>query len=103
MTKRLMANKRKALGAVPRKRLGKLSQHLDLQVSDDGEEQDHIDLASLLDRFEHTTIVVRYGDDPLLRELYREPDWQWVDAKSRTQANNVREEVWIVRNGSQGE
>jgi site-specific DNA-adenine methylase len=60
-------------------------------------EQDHRDLAALLSRFEHSTVVVRYGDDPLLRSLYRiEEGWHWIDASSRTQANKVRGEVWIT-------
>lgn len=61
-------------------------------------EQDHRDLAELLQRFEQTAIVVRYGDDPLLRELYPAREWYWIDAESRTQANKVRGEVWITKN-----
>lgn len=60
-------------------------------------EADHRDLAALLGRFEHTAIVIRYGDAPLLRELYPAESWHWIEAASRTQANKVREEVWITR------
>lgn len=60
-------------------------------------EQDHRDLAELLRRFEKTVIVVRYGDDPLIRELYPKSSWTWVGAESRTQANKMQGEVWITR------
>lgn len=59
--------------------------------------QDHHDLARGLQRFQHAAIVVRYGDDPLIRELYPETEWQWITAESRTQANAVRGEVWICK------
>lgn len=61
-------------------------------------DQDHRDLAELLDRFNETAVVIRYGDAPLLRELYPDGRWCWISATSRTQANNVRGEVWITRN-----
>ena len=60
------------------------------------DEQAHRDLAELLQRFEHTAVVLRYGDDELLRELYPADRWQWIEATSRTQSNAVRGEVWIV-------
>jgi site-specific DNA-adenine methylase len=59
-------------------------------------EQDHRDLFTLLDRFTSTTVVVRYGDDPIIRELYK--DWTIIDAASRTQANKDCKEIWITRN-----
>lgn len=59
-------------------------------------EQDHRDLAKEHHRFEKTTVVVRYGDDPLIRELYPEDRWTWIEAESRTQANTTRGEVWIT-------
>jgi site-specific DNA-adenine methylase len=58
--------------------------------------RDHRYLAALLHRFEQTTVVIRYGDDPLIRELYQQPRWTWIDAASRTQSNAVRSEVWIT-------
>ena len=61
-------------------------------------EQDHRDLCDQLGLFLSATIVVRYGDDPLLREIYTEPEWTWIETESRTQANKVRGEVWIVKN-----
>jgi site-specific DNA-adenine methylase len=59
-------------------------------------EQDHRDLARMLGRFEHTTVVVRYGDDPLIRELYA--GWNITERLSRTQTNAVKGELWITRN-----
>ncbi len=62
-------------------------------------ESDHIENARLLQRFEKTTVVVRYGDDPLIRDLYKESDgWLWIDTTSRTQSNKVRGEVLICKN-----
>jgi hypothetical protein len=61
-------------------------------------EQDHRDLAELVQRFENATIVIRYDDDPLLRDLYPESSWRWIDAVSRTQSNGMIKEVWITRN-----
>lgn len=57
-------------------------------------EQDHCDLAVLLSRFQLTTVVVRYGDAPLIRELYR--DWRIIEASSRDQCNAVKGELWIT-------
>lgn len=59
---------------------------------------DHSVLAFCLDRFEQATVVLRYGDAPLIRDLYPADRWTWTQASSRTQANKVREEVWITRN-----
>lgn len=57
-------------------------------------EQDHRDLASLLNRFDDTTVVIRYGDAPLVRELYS--GWEIIEASSRTQSNKITGELWIV-------
>ena len=58
------------------------------------EQADHRDLRDQLARFEATKVVVRYGDDPLIRTLYR--DWQIVEASSRDQCNATKGEVWIT-------
>lgn len=57
-------------------------------------EQDHRDLAIQLARFKETTVVVRYGDAPLIRELYA--DWKIIEASSRDQCNAVKGELWIT-------
>ncbi len=56
-------------------------------------EEDHVDLAAALHRFQHTTVVVRYGDDPLIRDLYR--DWEIIKASSKTQSGGSTPEIWL--------
>jgi len=56
--------------------------------------EEHRRLASDLHRFEYATVVVRYGDHPVIRELYE--DWQVIEAASRTQSNAVKGEVWCL-------
>ena len=57
-------------------------------------EQDHCDLALYLQRFHKTTVVVRYGDSPLVRDLYE--GWTIIEAASRDQCNAVKGEIWIT-------
>lgn len=57
-------------------------------------EQDHRELQLLLSRFDEATVVVRYGDSPLIRSLYAR--WNIIEAKSRTQANSDCSEIWIT-------
>jgi len=54
-------------------------------------EKDHRDLRELLSRFEKTTVVVRYGDHPLIRELYQ--GWNIIEASSRDQCNAIKGEL----------
>ena len=58
-------------------------------------EHDHRDLAEALNRFALTTVVIRYGDDPLIRSLYG--GWQIIEASSRDQCNAIKGEIWIVK------
>lgn len=60
-------------------------------------EQQQRDLADELGGFEQARIVVRYGDHPLIRALYKAPQWTWHEQTSRTQGNNGKAEVLIVR------
>lgn len=62
-------------------------------------ESDHRDLAILLRRFTSTTVVVRYGDEPLVRELYS--DWKIVRGESRNQANRPNRELWLINQHSE--
>ena len=55
---------------------------------------DHAVLAQMLERFDHTTVVVRYGDHPFIRELYQ--GWNIIEAESRDQCNAVKGELWIT-------
>lgn len=59
-------------------------------------EQDHCDLHDLLERFTQTSIVVRYGDTQFIRDLY--DDWEIIEAESATQTNEVKGELWIIKN-----
>lgn len=58
----------------------------------------HRKLTELLASFERSRIVVRFGDHPLIRELYPETVWAWNLLKSRTQANKEKAEVLLTRN-----
>lgn len=60
--------------------------------------QDHYDLAAMLGRFQHATVVIRYDDAPLIRKLYPEDSWDWTAAETRTQSNGSIAEAWITRN-----
>lgn len=78
--------------------------YVDAPWPDDGDgyrhkftEQDQRDLASGLRQFEYMRIVVRYGDHPLIRELYPEDEWTWKPLTSRTQGNNAKAEALIMR------
>lgn len=53
-------------------------------------------LAYLLGQYRQATIVVRYGDHPLIRELYPEDRWEIHETTSRTQANKAKAELLIV-------
>lgn len=55
---------------------------------------DHLDLFELLARFQQATVVVRYGDDPLIRKIYA--PWKIIDASSRDQCNKIKGEIWIT-------
>lgn len=58
-------------------------------------EKDHRELYAMLTRFAHARIVLRYGDSPLIRELYEH--WNITEATSRDQCNAVKGEIWITR------
>ncbi len=53
-------------------------------------------LAEALARFERTRVVVRYGDHPLIREMYQPPRWTWLEQQGRNQHNGALAEVLIV-------
>ncbi len=55
-------------------------------------QSDHRDLRDMLARFELVTIVVRYDDHPLIRDLYS--GWEIIEASSRTQNNKAIGEIW---------
>lgn len=53
-------------------------------------------LAESLGRFAKARVVVRYGDHPLIRQLYPEARWRWVKQSSTNQQGNDVSEVLIV-------
>lgn len=55
-------------------------------------------LASALAAFQTCRVVVRFGDHPLIRELYPESAWKWNRFESRTAVNKAKAEVLLVRN-----
>lgn len=65
-------------------------------------EADHIELCNQLNRFEHTTVVLRYGDHPFIRELYEGDRWRIIDAQSRDQCNVNKPEIWITNKPEDG-
>lgn len=60
---------------------------------------DHRMLAERLAGYRNARIVVRYGDHPLIRELYPEDQgWTWHLMDGRNQGNNAVREALIARN-----
>lgn len=57
-------------------------------------------LSKVLAAYQHTRIVIRYGDHPLIRELYPETHWTWHMQDSRDQNNSAVREVLIVNRGA---
>lgn len=57
-------------------------------------EADHVELAALVKRFQFTTVVMRYGDAPLIHELY--DGWRFITSSSRDQCNAIKNELWIM-------
>ncbi|MGH7130999.1 MAG: hypothetical protein ACREJO_03535 [Phycisphaerales bacterium] len=57
-------------------------------------------LAKVLTGFTTARVVVRFGDHPLIRELYTEADgWRWHALESKNQQGNAVAEVLLVRGG----
>jgi DNA adenine methylase len=59
-------------------------------------EKDQRRLAEKLTTYKKAKVVVRYGDHPLIRELYREPHWTWREVTGRTQTNDAKREVLLM-------
>jgi site-specific DNA-adenine methylase len=55
-------------------------------------------LAARLVQFNAARVVCRFGDHPLIRELYPESLWNWHEISGRTQANKTKREVLLIRN-----
>lgn len=63
--------------------------------------EDHEKLAERLVVFRNSRIVVRLGIGPEVERLYPRDRWQWHIYEGRTQGNNSKAEVLLVRNGEQ--
>lgn len=61
-------------------------------------DRDHRELAANLGQYQTARVVVRYGDHPLIRELYPDGEWTWHLMDGRNQGNNAVREALIVRN-----
>ena len=77
--------------------------YIDAPWPDDGakyrhkfSEDDQRRLAQVLSGYQKCRVVIRYGDHPLIRELYPESKWQWQRMEGRTQTNETKQEVLIV-------
>lgn len=61
---------------------------------------DHRRLAKQLGKFDQSRVVLRYGDEPLVRELYPSTEsggpWKWIRYDSRSQQNGDVAEVLIL-------
>jgi DNA adenine methylase len=57
-------------------------------------------LASVAREFTQARVVVRFGDHPLIRELYPESHWTWVHQTSRAQSNDDVREVLLLNGRS---
>lgn len=62
-------------------------------------EAQHIRLRDVLASFTNVRIVLRYGDHPLIRDLYAGDAWRFLGNETRNQRNNDVSEVLIVRGG----
>lgn len=58
-------------------------------------------LAIVLGVYTKTRVVVRFGDHPLIREIYPESHWDYILQDSRNQGNNLVSEILLInRTGS---
>lgn len=62
--------------------------------------EQHADLATRLADFQHTKVVVRLNDHPLVRDLYPADRWRWITSPSRNQANREVAEVLLIHEGT---
>jgi len=62
-------------------------------------ENDHRRLALKLSSFKKARVVVRYGDHPLIRDLYPAPRWRIIEQTSRKQSNADCDELLMINDG----
>ena len=59
-------------------------------------------LAQKLAGFKCSRVVVRFGDHPLIRELYSSSLWEWRELVGRKQSNRESCEVLLINKSSRG-
>ncbi|HEV7297965.1 MAG TPA: hypothetical protein VGN72_01265 [Tepidisphaeraceae bacterium] len=60
----------------------------------------HARIVERLSQFKQSRVVVRYGDHPLIRELYPQSRWTWLELGGRDQANDEAADVLILNGPS---
>ncbi len=60
-------------------------------------EDDHRELAVRLTRYTKTRVVIRFGDHPLIHDLYPKEIWERLTQTSRTQANKLKSEFLLTK------
>ncbi len=65
-------------------------------------EKDLRRLAKVLGEFKQAVVVVRFGDHPLIRELYPESKWDWCLCESRNQQGKGVAEVFLRNRKNSG-
>lgn len=81
--------------------------YCDAPWPDDGDGYKHLfnelsqrRLAKTLNGITRARVVIRFGDHPLIRELYPETKWNWIRQTSRAQTNGAVQEVLILNGPS---
>lgn len=59
-------------------------------------DEDQVRLSQVLAAFDSVRIVIRYGDHPMIRELYSDPKWNWLGGESKNQRSGTIKEVLIT-------
>lgn len=62
-----------------------------------------IRLHDRLAEMKHTRIVIRFNDHPLIRQIYKQPRWHWIENTTRNQQNKAVREVLILSGPSLGQ
>ena len=87
--------------------------YVDAPWPDDGDKYKHkFDeekqrrLAKRLAEFQDARVVIRFGDHPLIRELYPDvlsTNWHWLPVDGRTQTNDTKRELLILNGPSRAD
>lgn len=90
----------------PKEPGNRIGGYFDPPWADDGEcylhafsEKDQRQLARALTLLPHVKCVMRFGDHPLVRELYPESIWTWHGKTGRDQHSKDKAEVFLVKKG----